>query len=315
MKKILFTTFFWALLLQVTVHAQETEIRKEFFPNGQMQYERTYKDGKRHGPSKRYHENGNLYQEVMYVDGKKQGTLKQYTANGNLEQTYNYKDDIVEGLVQKFNKDGTLQHEHNFENGMPDRKTQRVWRYFLDGTLKYESSYYYGDGYRKEYHPNGKLFRKFDIKKLKLTNFEEYDKNGALISKQNGEYTGVLSEYDETGKIVSQKKIMNGRLARGEVGFHENSETITTTLKWKKKHPYIGFWKTDCSHDFGIAINRSEDSKYSVIFCGPSGCFEEGFYLPNSTIENDPKYRVIDSDTLEIIIEEIAFRFKRCTPK
>ena len=68
-------TFIAIILLSfsMSIHAQEQDIRKEYYPNGQVQYERIYVNGVKHGLAKSYHENRNLFLEVMYVDGKKQG--------------------------------------------------------------------------------------------------------------------------------------------------------------------------------------------------------------------------------------------------
>ena len=67
-----------------------------------------------------------------------------------------------------------------------------------------------------------------------------------------------------------------------------------------KSHPLGGFWKTNPNHDHGLAIGRAKDGLYFISFCGPGGCFEKGTYRPNSPIEGDPDYRVIDNNTLEV---------------
>ncbi|HEX9625531.1 MAG TPA: hypothetical protein VGA00_01175 [Acidiferrobacterales bacterium] len=67
-----------------------------------------------------------------------------------------------------------------------------------------------------------------------------------------------------------------------------------------KTHPLGGFWKQDVRHDFGLAIGPAEGNAYYISFCGPGGCFEKGRYRPNSAIEGDPDYRVIDADTIEV---------------
>lgn len=67
-----------------------------------------------------------------------------------------------------------------------------------------------------------------------------------------------------------------------------------------KTHPLGGFWKHDIRHDHGIAIGTADDNRYFISFCGPGGCFEKGKYRPNSSIEGDAHYRVIDNNTIEI---------------
>jgi hypothetical protein len=78
---------------------------------------------------------------------------------------------------------------------------------------------------------------------------------------------------------------------------------------------YTGFWKKVCTDAFGISIKPSNDKKYSVSFCGPGGCFAPGTWKPNTTIEGDPSYRIVDSDTLEVQVQKGGRwdRYKKCT--
>lgn len=81
--------------------------------------------------------------------------------------------------------------------------------------------------------------------------------------------------------------------------------------------PYAGFWKpNDCTPSFGLAIAPAgSPGQYSVSFCGPGGCFSPGTYRPNTTLVNDDKYWVIDSNTIEVRKcdgSEQATRYVRC---
>jgi hypothetical protein len=64
-------------------------------------------------------------------------------------------------------------------------------------------------------------------------------------------------------------------------------------------HPFGGFWKSDLSNDFGMAIGPYGAGTYYVSFCGPGGCFAKGHYRPVTSLANDPEYRIIDKDTIE----------------
>lgn len=63
----------------------------EKYENGQISYEKTYKDGKRNGVGKAYHENGQLSEEKFYKDGKQEGIWKKYDSEGKLIFEENYK--------------------------------------------------------------------------------------------------------------------------------------------------------------------------------------------------------------------------------
>ena len=75
---------------------------------------------------------------------------------------------------------------------------------------------------------------------------------------------------------------------------------IEKQAKSSKSHPLGGFWKINQKHNHGLAIGKASKDLYYISFCGPGGCFEKGIYRPNSTIEGDPNYRVIDKNTIEV---------------
>jgi len=75
---------------------------------------------------------------------------------------------------------------------------------------------------------------------------------------------------------------------------------IERKAKKSKSHPLGGFWKSNQSHDHGLAIGAATDNEYYISFCGPGGCFEKGMYRPNSSIIGDSNYKVIDYDTIEV---------------
>lgn len=78
-------------------------------------------------------------------------------------------------------------------------------------------------------------------------------------------------------------------------------------------HSLAGFWKAGgCKDDFGLAISPAGAKLYSVSFCGPSGCFKPGAYLPNTPIFGDDLYRVIDNNTIDVKGSDGFSRYVRC---
>jgi hypothetical protein len=92
-----------------------------------------------------------------------------------------------------------------------------------------------------------------------------------------------------------------------------SSANVAGTLKRDPAFPFTGFWKNQCAQDFGLVVEPSgEVNTYAVSFCGPSGCFKSGTYRPNTTIRNDPSYKVIDDNTIEVLGKDGFKRYTRC---
>jgi len=65
----------------------ETETRKvkQYYENGQLKSELTYKAGELEGPWKEYYESGKLKAEGLFEDGEPVGEVKKYDETGKLK--------------------------------------------------------------------------------------------------------------------------------------------------------------------------------------------------------------------------------------
>ena len=80
--------------------------------------------------------------------------------------------------------------------------------------------------------------------------------------------------------------------------------------------PYSGFWKTNCSDGFGLAVSPATANEYAVSFCGPGGCFKPGTYRRNTPLVGDPQYR-IESSPMRIFVvakDGTYIEYRRCWP-
>ncbi len=93
----------------------------------------------------------------------------------------------------------------------------------------------------------------------------------------------------------------------------KDSCNIESYLKPTAAHPLVGFWKSSCSENFGLAIDAQSEGVYSVSFCGPGGCFKPGTYRPNTPLVGDADYRVVDQNTIEVRGLDGFSRYTRCT--
>jgi hypothetical protein len=80
-------------------------------------------------------------------------------------------------------------------------------------------------------------------------------------------------------------------------------------------HPLAGFWKPGrCSPEkaWGLAIGPVGPETYYVSFCGPSGCFAEGRYRPETKLYGDPEYKVLSENEVEIKGQSGFTKYVRC---
>ena len=91
---------------------------KEYYDNGQLWTDWTYKDGKLDGPGKIYYKNGQLQLEGTWKDGKSDGLWKGYYENGQLEVERTYKDGKENGLYKSYDENGQLLWEGTYKDGI-----------------------------------------------------------------------------------------------------------------------------------------------------------------------------------------------------
>jgi uncharacterized RDD family membrane protein YckC len=95
----------------------------------------------------------------------------------------------------------------------------------------------------------------------------------------------------------------------------KNSQNIAAFLKPDKSFPFIGFWKKDCKDHVGLAIDKADDGKYTVSYCTSFDCHKPGTDMPNTSLIGDPRYRIINENTIEVgIFGNYYWRYNRCTP-
>jgi len=94
------------------------EVKKEYWDNGKLKSETTYKKAYKvgwkkvkttlipHGIAKDYYENGILKKEDPYIDGNRTGMVKFYREDGSLEMTANYINNKLNGKMISYDKDG-----------------------------------------------------------------------------------------------------------------------------------------------------------------------------------------------------------------
>jgi antitoxin component YwqK of YwqJK toxin-antitoxin module len=172
-----------------------------YHDNGQVKYEKYYKDGKQDGLQKSYfevkgdalgsdREKGSLRSKENFKGGSKNGLQEAYQLNGHLKFKWILKDGIRNGFYKSYRKDGKLESNTNFKDGKLNG-LQEI--YYKNGQLKYATHYKDEklDGGRKGYYDNGQLKYTAHYKDEKLDGLQQqYQQNGHFsnaICYKNGE--------------------------------------------------------------------------------------------------------------------------------
>jgi len=224
MKKIIF----FALIL-VCQSCIETEVRKEFFENGNLKMTSTYKNGILDGEQVTFYVNGRIKEQKYWKQGKmvdsvfifdKDGLLlNNGIVEGNLLKLFRSSDSLLllescydgewlEGKTKTYATDGSLRSLNWYVDGLKDGVQ---FLFYSDSTISTCAFYSKGvlEGKTTKYYENGNVKQIINFSAGKISGMlEEYYENGILRSK--GEY--ILSEpigkhyyYNNKGKIINVK--------------------------------------------------------------------------------------------------------------
>jgi len=134
------------------------EVETEYWPDGKVRWEKTYKDGKLDGVTKEYDETGTLREEIHFKDGKKDGIYRSYYSDGKLRTEGNHKDGLKDGAETTYLRWENKKTVSTYQNG----KVINSKRYDEKGRLRDELLFEYGEEgswkiRQKLYDQKGKL--------------------------------------------------------------------------------------------------------------------------------------------------------------
>jgi antitoxin component YwqK of YwqJK toxin-antitoxin module len=204
---------------------------KEFYPNGNIKSEKTYKDDLLHGYYKEYDERGRLSLTMLYENGS--------IVRSNVENTPNVE------ITNRYDPNGRLVYSGPYK----DRVPVGVHREFEDG--KVVNSFIYDDnglllsegivdeagnrnGKWKDLYPDGKTQAEgqyTDNRKSGVWRY--YTKNGSV--EQTGSYNaerpdGVWKWYYESGQLLREEEYFRGQRDGMRVEYSETGDLLTEGL-------------------------------------------------------------------------------------
>jgi len=93
---------------------EENVMEKRWHDNGQLEFEGSYKYGKKHGLHKWWYSNGQLEFEEYYVHGKKHGLFKGWWENGQLDYEGLFQYNQRDSIWKAYHDNGQLRQETDF---------------------------------------------------------------------------------------------------------------------------------------------------------------------------------------------------------
>ena len=129
-------------------------IKEGFYPNGQLEYRVTYKEGIETWDT--YYENGQLQKRNNYKEDKDHGVNERYQENGIIEYRNFFKNGVRDGVSELYHENGKLAKKMPYIDG----EENGIWEFYdLNGHLDYTESYKNGKyhGVNEYYDDNGNL--------------------------------------------------------------------------------------------------------------------------------------------------------------
>ena len=205
-----------------------------FWENGNIQLEGTYKNDRKNGYFKEYSEKGDLINITKYLDDiiqpeaveiQKLVVEREYYPNGSVKTTRLYRNGIQEGISIEFSPEGTILAAGEYRNGslvgeglvLEDGSRNGPWKeYYTGGSLKAEGDYNNGNklGPWKYYHPNGKIEQTGVYNKEGKPDgtWRWYYESGQLLREETyyrGKKDGLSEEYSEYGTIIERGEYLD----------------------------------------------------------------------------------------------------------
>ena len=189
------------------------QMQHEYYPNGRIKREASFRDGKREGTWREFDEQGNVISSQVYSKGR-------LVQSGVMDTDGTRRGEWVE-----LYPDSTLRAKGLFING----KRSGEWTYYFENG-QIEQSGHYKDGLLDDtwtwYDESGKILKQEDFLDGVLEGkYVEYDDLGNLIAQGSyfdGMKTGKWKE--QSGDVLSEGEYRNGQQVGEWVSYYDNGK-------------------------------------------------------------------------------------------
>lgn len=277
---------------------------KEFYPNGNIKSEKTFRDDLLHGYYKEYDLRGKLTLTMLYENGSivKSSVedapdieiVNKYDSDGKLTYSGPYRNKVPVGIHRDYNKEGKITNAYVYNDngvliseGIIDESGNRNGRwkdFYPDGKVQAEGQY--NDNRRsgawKFYNQAGKTEQTGSFNAGRPDGLWKWYYPGGQILREEeyfqGRRDGSYIEYSETGEIITQ-----GQYSDGE----KNGEWSYKSGDYTEEGKYLvglkdGLWK-------GYYPNGNIKFKGSFVQGNPDG--EHKYYFEDGKIKEEQHYQ------------------------
>lgn len=232
---------------EIYVHGERNGIFKEYDKNGNVRSIRKFEndieaDANTVSPLKYkrdYYNNGQIKTEITFRNGKPEGIRRDFDEDGNVVKSCVYRNGVLvsegiilndgqkQGLWREYYNDGKLKSEGSYENNNKSGK----WKYYYRNQVIEQTGNYNKKGQLSGkwlwYYPDSKLMREENFKRGKLDGmFVEYDSKGRIV--EQGEYSEGLKTgnwVEVQGNIKSEGEYVSGNRNGKWISVYDNGKT------------------------------------------------------------------------------------------
>lgn len=188
--------------------------RKRYYPDGTLDVEAEYGDGKKNGIYKDYYPNGNLKTEAQYADGKLNGLKKVYLENGKPEWEAFYLNEKENGIYKEYYPSGKLKNQDFFKEGKQDGI---MIQYYENGNIETIQTRKNGvsEGIFLFYYPSGKFKQYAIVEKDTTVFYHEFSEQEERVIKDYHEIDikSLVGDTIHKGDAYKAKVFVKGPLS------------------------------------------------------------------------------------------------------
>jgi len=191
-----------------------------------FRYETPYKNGKIDGIQK-WWSHGNDYGTQTYKNGKKEGPSIRYHKSGKIATTANYVNDELEGLWKEWYENGQMKELRFYSKG---KRIGKSTGWHLDGKKRFISNYVDGklEGEDIQWWENGKILSKTQFHNGKEYGMsKKYYDNGNLeqqVPLIDGSPNGTAKYYNRDGTLSETGYWVDGAVKSSKLSASEQAK-------------------------------------------------------------------------------------------